>query len=98
MNSKNFYSKYSKNKKLYSMFCVICDKIAYSTKENKYMKDQHFTDFGNLQCLNSSCRNGFSTTYQYCVVLNTSKKKKREIFLESELASTTKYMERFSLN
>ena len=98
MNSKNFYYKYNKDKDLYSIFCIVCHKIAYSTKENKYMKDQHFTNFNNLQCLNSSCRNGFSTTYQYCVVPNTSKKKKREILLESELVSTTKNMERFSLN
>ena len=102
MDSGNFYYEYNKDKYLCSIFCVVCNKVAYNTKENKYMKDQHFTKFANLQCLNSSCRNGFSKTYQNFVVANITKKKEKKednvLLSEIAMATTTKYMERFVLN
>ena len=100
MNSENFYHKYNKDKELCSIFCVVCNKVAYSTKENKYMKYQHITNFANLQCLNSSCQNGFSKNYRNFAVANITKKKKKDKVMLSEIAmaSTTKYMERFVLN
>ena len=100
MNSESFYHKYNKDKDLYSIFCVVCDKIAYSTKENKYMKDQHFKNYTNLKCLNSSCRNGFSKTYQIFAATNEKKKKKKDkvMLTEVAMAKDTDYMERFLLN
>ena len=102
MDSRNFYHKYNKDKDLYSTFCVVCDKIMYCTKENKYMKDQHFKTYANLQCLNSSCRNGFSKTYQiHTTIANETKKKKKvdKVMLsEIAMSKSSKYMERFVLN
>ena len=100
MNSENFYHKYNEGKDLYSIFCVVCNKIAYNTEENKYMKDQHFKKLVNWQCLNSSCRNGFSKNYKNFAVSNITKKKKKDKVMLSEIAmaSSTKYMERFVLN
>ena len=103
MDSKKFYRKYNnKDKDLCSIFCSFCDKIAYSTKENKYMKDQCITSFDNLQCLNSSCPNGFSSTYQYCVASKSKNSKKNSNDYVQQLAVETakanKYMERYSLN
>ena len=101
MDSKNFYHKYYKDIDLYDIFCIVCDKIAYSTKENKYMKNQHFKNYTNLQCLNSSCRNGFSKTYQIFAAANETKKEKKKdkvMISEIAMAKDTKYMERFVLN
>ena len=102
MNSTKFYQKYNdKNKDLCSIFCNFCDKIAYSTKENKYMKNQSITSFDNLQCLNSCCPNGFSVTYQYCVGFKSKNGKNSKDYVQQlavEAAKANKYMERYSLN
>ena len=100
MNSRNFYYTHDKEKDLCSVFCVTCNKIAYSTKENKYLKDQECTLFTNLQCLNSSCPNGFSKTYQHYVVDNRRKIKKRNVCLMSSISTSagSNYMERYLLN
>ena len=65
MNSKikivRFYYEHTENK--CSVFCIMCNKIAYSTKQNKYLNNEKCDGHSNLQCLNSSCANGFSKTY-----------------------------------
>ena len=102
MDSKKFYLKHNKGKDLYSIFCTFCDKIAYSNKEKKYLKDQHSTNFDSLQCLNNSCPNGFSSTYQYCVAsTSTNQRKKKNDYVQQfavETARNSKYMERHTLN
>ena len=65
MNSKikivRFYYEHTENR--CCVFCVMCNKVAYSTKENKYLSNKKCTGHNNLQCLNSSCANEFSKTY-----------------------------------
>ena len=101
MSSLNFYFKHKDD--LCTVFCMFCKKIAYSTKENKYLKNQKCTGHDKLQCLNSSCLNGFSTTYQYHNS-NTSSNERRKIrkeniyLISSVTLTNTDYMERFSLS
>ena len=97
MNSQNFYYKHTDD--LCSVFCTACNKIAYSTKENKYLKNQECVGHDKLQCLNSSCPNGFSTTYQYYSTDNRHKIKKENVYMISSISlGASGYMERFSLN
>ena len=100
MSSKNFYHKHAND--LCSVFCTACNKVAYSTKENKYLKEQKCFGYEKLQCLNSSCPNGFSKTYQ-CYNSNNSnnrrKIKKENVYMISSISlGLSNYMERFSLN
>lgn len=101
MSSLNFYHEHKSD--LCSVFCASCKKIAYSTKENKYLKDQKCTGHDKLQCLNSSCLNGFSTTYQH-YSSNTSSNQRRKIrkeniyLISSVTLSNSNYMERFLLS
>ena len=98
MSSKNFYYKHASN--LCSVFCIACNKVPYSTKENKYLKNQKYGEHEKLQCLNSSCPNGFSTTYQYYNNTSSRRKLKKEnIYMISSVSvGASAYMERLSLN
>ena len=97
MNSKIFYYKHTNE--LCSVFCSACKKIAYSTKENKYLKAQKCFGHEKLQCVNSSCPNGFSTTYQYYKIDNRREIKKENVYMISSVSlGLSNYMERFSLN
>ena len=76
MNSKKitrFYFEHDAEDKC-SVFCIMCNKIAYSTKHNKYLRDQKCSGHQNLQCLNSSCANGFSKTYYNNYIYNNRPK------------------------
>ena len=98
---KNFYHEHKEDNDLCSVFCITCQKIAYNTKENKYLKDQEkCAGFDNLQCLNSSCLNGFSTTYQHYVADNRRKVNKKNSYLISStsVAAASSYMDRSVLN
>ena len=75
MNSKKitrFYFEHVENK--CSVFCIMCNKIAYSTKHNKFLNNQKCSGYDNLQCLNSSCANGFSKTYHNNYIYNNRPK------------------------
>ena len=61
IKTKKFYYEHTENR--CRVFCSMCKKIAYSTKENKYLNNKECVgheNHDNLQCLNSSCINGFS--------------------------------------
>ena len=71
MNSKKitrFYFEHTENK--CCVFCIMCNKIAYSTKYKKYLNNEKCFRHDNLQCLNSSCANGFSKTYHNNYIFN----------------------------
>ena len=101
--TKNFYFLHTENK--CSVFCICCNKIAYSTKENKYLNSVECYGHNNLQCLNSCCANGFSKTYHNNFIAdNRSDFLKRQgekistrclIFLPTY---STNYMSRYQLN
>ena len=67
---KKFYYEHTENS--CRVFCIMCNKIAYSTKENKYLNNKKCIGHNNLQCLNSSCANGFSKTYSNNYVVDKS--------------------------
>ena len=77
-----------------SVFCIICNKIAYSTKHNKYINSKKCLGHDNLQCLNSSCANGFSKTYYNNYIFNNRSLKTPSI---SSSSSIQDYMDRFQL-
>ena len=86
------------------IYCICCNKIAYSTEHNKYWNNEECLGHDHkLQCLNSSCPNGFSKTYtENFVADNRSEKLKRKtckikthtVYLPK---SSTNYMNRFEL-
>ena len=57
---KRFYYEHRENN--CRVLCIMCNKIAYSTKENKYLNSKKCLGHENPQCLNSLCANGFSKT------------------------------------
>ena len=73
----------------------MCNKIAYSTEENKYLNNEKCVGHNKLQCLNSSCANGFSTTYRNNYIVDN-----RSLLEENKLpssASFSNYMDRYQL-
>ena len=72
MNSKKFYFEHTVNS--CRVFCIMCNKIAYSTKHSKYLNNKKCLGHDNLQCLNSSCANGFSKTYHNNYIYNNRPK------------------------
>lgn len=88
---KRFYYKHTENS--CRVFCIMCNKIAYSTKENKYLNSEKCIGHDNTQCLNSSCANGFSTTYHNNFIVDkrpepvTSIKKRRDYMEMYRLAN-----------
>ena len=106
MNVKNEKSKFYYIHTEYNcqIFCISCNKIAYSTEHNKYWNNEECLGHDHkLQCLNSSCPNGFSKTYHKNYVPDnrseTVKRKgvkitNRVVYLPQ---SSTNYMTRFDL-
>ena len=97
MNSKNkitkFYYKHTENR--CRVFCIMCNKIAYSTEQNKYLNNEKCVGHNKLQCLNSSCANGFSKTYHNNYIVDN-----RRLLKENRPSSSTffrDYMDRFEL-
>ena len=98
---KRFYYTHTENR--CRVFCISCNKIAYSTEQNKYLNTEKCFGHNKLQCLNSSCLNGFSKTYyKNYVADNRSDFLKREgripinhtTFLP---VTSTNYMSRYQL-
>ena len=93
MNSKKikrFYFKHTENK--CRVFCIMCNKIAYSTKHEKYLNNEKCIGHDSLQCLNSSCANGFSTTYHNNYIYNN-----RLSLAPQRSSSIRDYMEMYQL-
>ena len=100
MNSENkkkrFYYKHDENR--CRVFCIMCNKIAYSTEQNKYLNTEECFGHYKLQCLNSSCANGFSTTYhKNYIVDNRSDFLKRTNNIPSLASMSSSYMDRYQL-
>ena len=88
-----FYYKHTENR--CRVFCIMCNKIAYSTEQNKYLNNEECLGHNNLQCLNSSCANGFSTTYRNNYIVDN-----RSLLEENKLPSSSSfrsYMDRYKL-
>ena len=97
MNSEieNFYYEHTENR--CCVFCIMCNKIAYSTKENKYLNNEKCVGHDNLQCLNSSCANGFSKTCHKNYIVDKSSLRKKPSS-SSSATSFRDYMDRYQLN
>ena len=97
MNSKNekkrFYYKHTYNR--CRVFCIMCNKIAYSTEQNKYLNNEECFGHYKLQCLNSSCANGFSKTYRNNYIVDNRLVLKENRPLLS--VSFSNYMDRYEL-